>query len=142
MLQPFILSNFQPIQLREDVPAQKQRIEKLGVYHSDAGYLKEIVTKAIQFEKGLYAARDVGRFLILYLFFSRKSVRIHLNVVSDYDPKQDNCKPTERKKFLHFCRRRVLSVYQTRAINSTKQTVSSVRTAQRNFLSLASSMEH
>ena len=56
-----VLSNFQPIQLREDVPEKKQRIEKLGVYHSDAVYLKETVTKAIQYEKGLYAARDVGK---------------------------------------------------------------------------------
>jgi len=49
-----------PIQLREDVPAQKQRIEKLGVYHSDSVFLKEIVKKAVQFEKGLFAARDIG----------------------------------------------------------------------------------
>lgn len=53
--------HFQPIQLREDVPDQKQRIEKLGVYHSDAAFLKEIVNKALQFEKGLFAARDVGK---------------------------------------------------------------------------------
>lgn len=52
---------FQPIQLREDVPDQKQRIERLGVYHSDAAFLKKIVNDAIQFERGRFAARDVGK---------------------------------------------------------------------------------
>jgi len=49
-----------PIQLREDVPDQKQRIEKLGVYHSDASYLKQIIANATSFEKGRFVARDVG----------------------------------------------------------------------------------
>lgn len=84
-----------PIQLREDVPAKKQRIEKLGVYHSDAGYLKGIVTRATQFEKGLYAARDVGvgdpermapPKVVTYVdrLFAKAS-NIKLTVISDLD---------------------------------------------------------
>ncbi|KAJ6637518.1 putative aminopeptidase W07G4.4 [Pseudolycoriella hygida] len=49
-----------PIQLREDVPDQKQRIEKLGVYHSNAGFLKKVVDDSLQFERGRFAARDIG----------------------------------------------------------------------------------
>lgn len=83
-----------PIQLREDVPAQKQRIEKLGVYHSDAGYLKQIVTKAIQFEKGLFAARDVGGGdpermappkVTVYIERLFAKTNIKLTVISDVD---------------------------------------------------------
>lgn len=70
--------HFQPIQLREDVPDQKQRIEKLGVYHSDAAFLKEIVNKAIPLEKGLFVARDVGKLLRILTLCSFNSSVSHV----------------------------------------------------------------
>lgn len=57
---------FQPIQLREDVPDRKCRIEKLGVYHSDTGFLNQIMKSATSFEKGLFVARDIGKNCIFY----------------------------------------------------------------------------
>lgn len=49
-----------PLQLREDVPAKRQRFERVGFYHPDASKLAKILKEAKAIESGRYVARDIG----------------------------------------------------------------------------------
>lgn len=49
-----------PLQLREDVPAKKQRFERIGLFHTDSRKLERLIREAKAFECGLFVARDIG----------------------------------------------------------------------------------
>ncbi|XP_055633218.1 putative aminopeptidase W07G4.4 [Toxorhynchites rutilus septentrionalis] len=49
-----------PLQLREDVPAKKQRFAQIGFFHTDASKLAKIIKEAKAFESGRHVARDIG----------------------------------------------------------------------------------
>lgn len=51
---------FKPIQLREDVPDKRQRINNLSVMLSNPK-AEEIVKEAILLESGRFVARDIGK---------------------------------------------------------------------------------
>lgn len=49
-----------PLQLREDVPAKKQRFAQIGFLHPDSIKLAKLLKEALAFESGLFVARDIG----------------------------------------------------------------------------------
>ncbi|XP_067007765.2 putative aminopeptidase W07G4.4 [Anabrus simplex] len=49
-----------PLQLREDVPSKKRKVEVLGVWCSDDAVLERIIPLALALESGRFVARDIG----------------------------------------------------------------------------------
>uniref|UniRef100_A0A8D8CU03 Aminopeptidase W07G4.4 n=1 Tax=Culex pipiens TaxID=7175 RepID=A0A8D8CU03_CULPI len=49
-----------PLQLREDVPAKKERFVKIGFFHPDVFKLAKLLKEASAFEAGRFVARDIG----------------------------------------------------------------------------------